>query len=259
MKSIKKLNQKLQKIEKIEQQMKKYKSVGEIPIIQFLIYKNNIHRRDKICKEIEQVKRYAKGSKLLYEYEINCWIENPNINCREYSKLEAKAKYRRNLKLYKCGYLEKKPTLPFIQKFQSKFEKISWLNNVLFQKINNKIINFNSNVLPHKINKIAVNSAKLCIQGVKKVQSECNSIKAYVASKDSIKYIRNVFKHASNQLAYSNETPKESKSKDKSSAEEYRASLKAKLNSTIKTPQKENKGNKNATIKRKNLVMEHEL
>lgn len=247
MKSIKKLSKQLQKIESIEKQMKSVKSVDQISIIRFLKYKNCSQKKNEIIRQIKEVKRTAYGAKLLYEYETGCWVDNLSINCRKYKSLERKARYRRDLKLFKCGFLEDRPIPPFIQFIQSKFPNLDISNNVFFKKIRNDIINFKSNILPQKINKIAINSAKLCIRGYKKAQKNYECAKAYVLSQESAKYIRKVFENANKELAYADEAQESIVRADNDKVAEYKASLKVQPQSSIKLHRLVNNNEKNAT------------
>lgn len=135
MKSIKKLKHKLQKINKIESGINNYFDIDEVSIIQFLKLKYCIKQKKKITKELKLAERFAKGCKLLYEYDTRRWINDPRINCRKYCKLEAKAKYSRDLKLHKCGVLAQRPILPFFQKIINFIQNIEISNNVFFKRI----------------------------------------------------------------------------------------------------------------------------
>lgn len=150
MQSIKKLKKQLQKISQTEEQMKNINNIDETPILQLLMYRKIVQRKKKICEQINQTKRLAKGAKLLYDYETSCWIDNMKINCRKYKRLERKARYRRDFKLYKYGFIEKRPISPTIQFIESKFPKLDISNNVFFKKIKK----LNSKFFSKNINKL---------------------------------------------------------------------------------------------------------
>lgn len=135
MKSIKNLKQKLQKINSILSNIKETSTMEEISVVQFLKLKHYIKLKKKITKEIKLVERFAKGCELLYEYDTRRWIDDPRINCRKYCKLEAKARYNRDLKLYKCGVLAKRPVLPILQNLMSYIQNKEFIKNVFFRKI----------------------------------------------------------------------------------------------------------------------------
>ena len=155
MQSIKKLKQQLQKIEQVDNQMKSIKKIDEIPISQLLKYRKCLQRKKKICEQIKELERSAKGANLLYNYETSCWIENVKINCRKYKRLESKARYKRDLKLYKYGFLEKRPTIPAMQFIRIKFPILNISDNSFFKKIKNLKSKFISkridNLIPKEI------------------------------------------------------------------------------------------------------------
>ena len=147
MKSIKKSKQKLQNINRFTNNIQCNYTIDKISVIQFFKIKHYIKTKKKILKEIKQVQRFVKGCKLLYEYDTRRWINNPRINCKKYCKLEAKAKYNRDLKLYKCGVLTKKPILPALQKLNELLQNTELSNIIFFKRINQK---FKSGKLPQK-------------------------------------------------------------------------------------------------------------
>lgn len=252
MKSIKKLNSKLQKIEEYEKQMKNFSKIEEIPYLQLIKYKNIMKQKQKITKEKYLVERFAKGSELLYKYNTNRWISDQNINCRKYCKLEARAKYERDLNLYKSGVIDERPISPRIQYLKN----LKLFNNVFFKKVHNKLVNFKSNILPKKINQTAIGTAKLCIQGYRKIQSDCIYMRKYISTKKSVKYIKNIFYDANRQLLQANTIEKNNYAdKEKS----YRDSLRVQPQNYIEIYKNNQNDNKNITVKRKNVAVEYDI
>lgn len=252
MKSIKKLNSKLQKIEEYEKQMKKFSKLEDIAYLQFIKYKRYMKKKQRIEKEKKIVERFAKGCELLYKYDTNRWISDPNINCSKFCKLEEKANYRKDLKLYRCGLIDKRPTS---LKYQN-LKNSKLFNNIFFKKVHKILENFNSNVLPQKINRLAVSTAKLCIKGYRKIQSDYVYMRKYASTKKSVKYIEDIFNCAYNELEQSNVLPG---IKYEEQCKRYRESLRVKPNNNIQVYKNSKNENKGITMKRKNIAIEYDM
>lgn len=216
MKKLKKLNLQL---ENLESQKQKYKSLENISISQFIKFKSIISKQKKISNHIERCISLGKKINFWYDSKNNSWIKNPNISSRKYFRLEKHAAYKKDRKLYKLGFTDKKPLHPFIQnlinsaisvheklspvinKITSKFPKPDLSKFILFRKIKNKYNNFTSITLPQKINNVAVSTAKIGIKGYRSMQSNCRFIRNTFKSKKSFKYIQNVINEANKQIS----------------------------------------------------------
>ena len=259
MKKINKLNQKLKKIEDLEGQIKSYKSLSRIPTIKFIMYKHEKNKKKNICKEIENIKRFAKGVELLYKYETENWIKDPNINCRMYNKLEAKARYRRNLKLYKLGFIKEKPKSTLFQKMQKVIPKFNLSENNFIKKIQSNFKNFYSNLLPNNTNKIAVSTAKKIIKGYRDIQAGYKFVANNLLQNESIKYFKSVVNEA--RIELKNEAKLENNvSTCEEEGRRFRERLRFDPQKNIKVYTANNKINgKSITVKSKNIAMEYDL
>lgn len=184
MKSLKNLRHKLQKINSFISKIKNYPTLDQISVIQFLKLKYFLKQEKRITKEIKMVERFIKGCNLLYKYDTYRWINDPRINCRKYCKLENKARYNRDMKLYKCGVLQKRPMLPIFQKLVDFFQNKEFSNNIFF-KIIYKLTSFKLLQKKHKLN---INFTKeTVVNSVASSQASINEIKGK-KFKESLKY-----------------------------------------------------------------------
>lgn len=262
MKKINKLNQKLKKIEELEVQIKKFKSLSKIPTIKFVMYKHGKIKKKKICKEIEKIKRFGKGVELLYRYETQNWIQNPNINCRKYERLEEKARYRRDLKLYKLGFNREKPKSIFKQRISKFIPKINISGNFIIKKIQSNLKNFKSSVLPKKTNKIAVNTAKKVIKGYRSIRTRCRYFKNNMSKNNSIKYLQGIVKEARRELKNEECLGNLENNLYTEEGRSFRERLRFDQKKNIKVytaDYRVNNKNKGITVKSNNIAMEYDL
>ena len=197
MKNIKKLNRKLQKL---ESQKINLDSLENVSVFQFAKYKKIVLEKEKIKKQINVVKLYGNEIKRKYEDQIDIWINNLSINCRKFSRLEKKEEYNRDMQLYKLGLLNKRPLSPIVQKLKDILPKVDISKFNYFKKISNSYNNFKSNILPQKINKFAVNTAKVTIKGYRNIKSDIRFIRNYINSKNSVKYLKSVLQKANFEI-----------------------------------------------------------
>ncbi len=216
MKKINKLNLKL---EKLESQKQNYKSLENISILGFIKYKYIIQNQKKVSFKLEKMISLGNEINFWYDTQNNSWIQNPNISCKKYFRLEKRAAYKKNLKLYKLGLSDKKPLLPFLQdiinklssikekldpvleKISSKLPKINPSKFILIQKIRKKYNHLTSVFISPKVNRLAVNTAKIGIKGYRKIQSNCRYIRNSINSKDSLKQVKKIIEEANHQIS----------------------------------------------------------
>ncbi len=221
MKTINELNQKLKSL---TLQKQKFNNLGEASVIQFIRYKYICSQQMKTSIQLKKATSYKDEVNFWYDNLTRSWIENPAINCRKYSRLERKASYTRDLKLYRMGLSNKKPLPPLIQvlnKFLSPiFNHVNELfqdikrtfkikifsEHSLFGKIHKKYKQFVSNTLPHKINKLAFDTAVIGIKGYRSLKSNYKYFRSVIKSKDSIRYISNIINQANMHVSCSSST-----------------------------------------------------
>lgn len=173
-----KINDLHQKLKDLNSQKQNFKSIENLSLLQFIKFKNLITKENKIRNKITKCVSLSSEINFWYDTVNKSWVENPKIKCNQYCKLERKASYKKNLKLYRLGFINKKPLSPLVQdiskillpfsklfKFvysnvKTKMQKIS-----IIKKICNKINYLKSTLLPQKINKLAINTAKIGIKG----------------------------------------------------------------------------------------------
>ena len=194
---MKKINYLNQKLKKLQSQKVNFDSLENISILQFIKYKNIISKKARINEQMKKAKASLNEINTWYDNLNKSLIENPKINCRKYDKLQKKAEFKKNFKLYKLGFIEKIPLPPLLQKVKNSISQNSFVQNVRKQ-----YHFFKSHLLPQKINNFAVNTAKLGIKGYRKIQADCRFIRDTVASKNSFSYLKNVIQEANAQLDY---------------------------------------------------------
>lgn len=197
MKNFNQLNSILQNL---EQQKTSFDSIENISIQKFYVYKKNAMQKKKIKNKMKKLLCSAQDVIESYNNYKDSLIKNNSINCRKYNKLKEHAKYKRDLKLYKLGFIEKRPVLPFFQNIKFNLKKISRPLYIPFKKIHKKYVHFKSIILPQQINNIAVDIAKLGIRGYRKIKSDCCFVRRHIDSCDYAKYLNNVVAQAKFQL-----------------------------------------------------------
>lgn len=205
MKKLKKLNQKLQKL---QEQKNNFISIEDASITDFIKYRFISSEIKHIKENIERINFYAEATKLLYESKEKKLMENPKINCRKYCRLQAKAEYERDLKLYKLGVLDKKPPNILSSKIQAFSEKTKLsLQNIdyskfsCFKKIYDKYNYFKSYFLPKQVHKLAINIAKLGIKGFRRLETDYIFLRNNIISNNTFRYIKNTVKQANAQVS----------------------------------------------------------
>ncbi|HOZ54708.1 MAG TPA: hypothetical protein PK993_01495 [Clostridia bacterium] len=171
----------------------------------FLKYKNMIFKKELIEFEISKLQKIQNDIVNIYSKKNEKWLYDDNMNCRKYCKLEKKASYIRDKKLYKLGFMKQKPVNPILQNiintvkekiiepvsnklsqnrysskniFKSILEKPPINNflklfskNTTFKKINS----FFKETVPTKLTTRAISGAKKCIIGYRNISNNLNS------------------------------------------------------------------------------------
>lgn len=201
------LTNKLDKLEKIKTN---YSSLNDLSILQFIKYKKNISQENKLNKQLAKNIMLKNEINFWYDSTTKSWIDNLKINCRKYYRMEKRAEYKKNLKLYKLGFLNKKPSLPIIQNINNSLNPVKdfFRNNVkpILTKYNfikiiyNRFDYFKSQILPQKVNNLIVNTASISIKGFRHFKSNCRYLKKSITSKNSYKYLKNVINEANKKI-----------------------------------------------------------
>ena len=193
MKNIKKLNSKLKKLEAIT---KEHKKISAMSVLDFIFYKHNIAKKKSIKQKLKKQIYIAKGAIDCYKQYTNNLINNFKITPAKYNKLEKKAKYKRNVVLYKLGLIKQRPIHPYFVPVQRV------LNTILkpLSKFHSFFKKFKSYILPKKLNSIAVSAAKLCICGCRTIKSNYKFISQRMNLTPSAKYVHTIMEQAKSQL-----------------------------------------------------------
>ena len=197
MKKIEKLNLNLKEL---ESQKITLKNLENISLSQFLKYKSIIAKELKIEQQIKQKQKLANQANFSYDVKVKNWIDNPHIKCKEYAKLQQKAEYQRDCKLYKLGYLDKKPLSPLLKNLLSHLPENIYLKINALRNFNDKYSSFKSDLLPQHFNKLAIDTAKIGIKGYRKFRSNCKFLRRYINSSVPIKYIKSILEEANAQV-----------------------------------------------------------
>lgn len=197
MNKIDKLNHELKKL---ESQKTALTSLDDLTLFQFLKQKRIKSRESKIMSQLQKRQKMANKINFLYDTNTKSWIENPNINCNQYHKMQQKAEYQRNLKLYKIGYLSQRPLPPLLKKLTSYLPKTVLLKFNFLKKSNQNHNSLETTQFPKKFNNLAVSTAKVGIRGYRTLRSNCKYIRNYLTSRNSIKYIKNIISEAKDQI-----------------------------------------------------------
>ena len=211
-----KINDLHKKLQNLNSQKQNFKSLENLSLLQFIKFKNLITQENKIRNKISKYVSLSSEINFWYDTVNKSWIENPKINCNKYCKLERKASYKKNLKLYKLGFINKKPLPPLIQNITKLSSPICKLSKSIYSNIKTKILKISilkkiskklnfikSTLLPQKINKLAINTAKIGIKGYRHLESNCKLVRNSIEAKNSFKYLKNVIKQANQEILFS--------------------------------------------------------
>jgi hypothetical protein len=203
-------------LEKLKSQEINYGSLNNLSILQFIKYKRILSKERKINTQLAKNNLLGNKIRFWYNSQTKSWIDNPKISCRKYFKMEQRAQYKKNLLLYKLGIINQKPLPPMIHNINNSLYPIKdFFKNTIkpllikcnfFRKIYDKYDFFKSQILPQKINNLAINTASIGIKGYRTLQSDCRFIRSSVSSKNSFKYLKCVIQEANNRLDNSEKT-----------------------------------------------------
>lgn len=183
-----KFNNLTKEFELLKKKLEQCPPVSQISSKELLNYHSLISKKELLESQISQLlnsknnilKKYStRNEKLLYD---------DNLSCRKYCKLEQKASYSRDKKLYKLGFLDLKPTPPILQNLKQFVTtkimqpasdyfspKLSLFKRKFLSHINKsplpKVNNFIKNTLPLKLTNTAINGTKKCILGYRTISN----------------------------------------------------------------------------------------
>ena len=174
-------------------------------------YEGLISRKEFLQKKINNM--LSKRAIIIGNYndKNRTWLAS-NMNCRKYYKLEQYATYSRDKALYRAGFLEEKPTSPFIQNLKNIilehfYQPLSDRISIFKIKTNSHLKSVSSrspicqsvkrskkfikNDLPVSLTNIAISGVKKCIVSYRKLTNSINgSLKSFSRSIASTPSIR---------------------------------------------------------------------
>jgi len=176
-------------------------------------YQNLISRKEFLQKKINNM--LSKRANIIGSYndKNRVWLES-SMNCRKYYRLEQSAAYSRDKALYRTGFLNAKPTSPFIQNFKNGilenfYQPLSDRISDLKIKINSnwksisskspiyqgvkKSKKFIKNDLPISATNMAISGAKKCILSYRKLANSINgSLQSFSRNISSAPTVRTI-------------------------------------------------------------------
>lgn len=191
-KNIKTLTKELEALQKINSYTIDLQSSSIFSIIK---YKYRLHKQKKLESQIQKLNLTKQKIIEKFDNQIDSWLNNSKINCRQYYKLEPKAIYKKEKILYKLGYISKRPLSPLEKSLKRKFSPI--IN--FFKALISKIPFYKLNPKKHFTN-IAINSTKYCIKNYRKIECFKSSAKKSVLESSLMKKIINIKQEALKQL-----------------------------------------------------------
>ena len=239
-----------QELNELESQKQNFKSIDKISIMQFLKYKRILTQKEKIFNKLEKNITMGKAVDFWYNESTKSWIENPSINCRKYYNMEKNAAYKKDLKLYQLGLINKKPSSPFIQYIKMKFRpikeninttiedfkrakpqiklfklkisdikvpkiKLPKISNITFiNSFRQKYNSFITQTLPQKTNSIIFNLVVSCLKITKNLKDNYTYLKNFLYYKKSFKYMRNMVNIANSSITNNTTYQKKNEFKD---------------------------------------------
>ena len=222
MKKLKKLERSLKKL---ELQKEKFTNIKDLTIFQFLKYKSIISQERNLTKEIKKVQSLANQIKFIYDAKTNSWINNSKIKCTKYHRMQQRAEYKRDLQLYKLGFLEEKPLSPLQKKIKPYLPKLNFSKKPLFKKTSSQIHEFNSFKIQKELDRISISIAKTAIRGYRKLHSGHKFVKNYITSKEAYRHMKEIISEAKAQVEQSELQDAYAKSNLSQKAVEFRKSL----------------------------------
>jgi len=195
--TLKKFSQLQKKLDVLEAQKFDIDSFENLSLFQFLKYKSIISKKSKL--KMQMKKSLSEAQKIVSSYKNYKakLIDNNSINCRKYQKLIKKAEYEANLKLFKLGFISKKPTPP---QFQNVCKKINLPISNFFKRFAKNITYVKSTFIPQQIEKVTLNTVKNGIRGYRAIQSNFRLFGKHLSSNECARHIQNIIKKAQAQV-----------------------------------------------------------
>lgn len=182
-------------------------------IHQFISYKYILSKENKLNKKIHATENLYKKINSWYDSVTTDWVNDANISCQKFSKLEQRANYKKQKQLYKLGYSKNRPILPIFQNIYKQINPHKKINNTqlrkrylkhqqynIFKIISSKKNNFLPYIIPMISHKLAIKCAKKCIIGYRTLQNDINYFRNYLSYTSSIQYLKSIKLEALNEL-----------------------------------------------------------
>lgn len=175
-------------LELLKKKINQAPPVSQISSKDFLKYHSLISKKELLESEIYKLLNLKNSITNTYNSSNEKWLYDDNMNCKKYCKLEKKASYSRDKKLYKLGFLDSKPIHPFLQNLKQFIStKVSSPASIKLTSIKNKfqsficktpihkVSDYVENTLPIKLTNIAISGTKRCIIGYRNITNSLNT------------------------------------------------------------------------------------
>lgn len=209
----KKFNDLTKEFDTLKIRIEQAPNISTLSINELKHYKNLIRKKELIAKALNKYEIKKEKAINSYNSKNETWLYDELMNCRKYCRLEGWANYKKEKKLYKLGYISKKPSLPFIKptkdyisfKFIEPFsEKIPFLKKYLKTTSQNSPIcqtlscvnNFTKNKLPQHLTNLAISGTKKCIIGYRFLSNSVNHFGRNISKSPTIQFINYIKQQA---------------------------------------------------------------
>ncbi len=211
-----KFNTYMNELNEIIKKIDSFPSVNSISSNQLKVYKKLILRKEYLQKKINQMLNKRTDIIGNYNDKNRAWLAS-DMNCRKYARLESRAAYKRDLALYRSGFILKKPIPPLIQSIKSYisekflnpiFSKIPFIKKQLNTNLESikkkspiyqglqKSQNYIHNDLPISITKAAISGTKKCIVSYRRFSNYLHSFKRSISTSSPIRTLSYILNQA---------------------------------------------------------------
>lgn len=181
-------------------------SIENTSIQDFIKLKLALTKEKRIKQQLKKIDIAKRETILNCNIKLKYWFNNQNINCRKYYKLEQKELYKKDKTLYKLGYLNKKPTPPFVK--SETFKSLINIKNSVQNKFKSVLKIPDSQIsIANQLNTLAIKTVKIAIKGYRTILPSVNYIGNHINSLNITKYTKNVVSIAQRELDMSNSKP----------------------------------------------------
>lgn len=211
-----KFNRYMDELNRLVMILNNFSSLNNISSKELKKYLSLISRKEFLQKKINNMLMKRTNIIGSYNDKNRAWLSS-DLNCRKYCKLEQRASYKRDLSLYRTGFLNKHPSPPFfqnlktfiserfIQPFSSKSSNLKNQLNLSWEstksrspiyKIIQKNKKFIKEDLPISLAQIAISSTKKYILSYRKFSDSIHLFSRSISSSTPIRTLSFIINQA---------------------------------------------------------------